>query len=177
MIVAQQKKKENIVEYLLYMWQVEDLIRANDCDIDKIRHTLIDQYDRPEEVKEQIVRWYMELIDMMRGEGVTEHGHIRLNKNVIISLTDLHLSLLNDPRESTYSALYYKTLPSIVHLRSKSGGTEMPEIETCFTALYGYLLLKIQGKPVSPETQEAIKQINTLLSFLAAKYKENNTVS
>ena len=37
MIVARQKRKENIAEYLLYMWQVEDLIRANRFDMDAIR--------------------------------------------------------------------------------------------------------------------------------------------
>ena len=142
MIVAQQKRKENMVEYLLYMWQVEDLIRANGLDIDKIRETLIKQYDQPATVKAEIVRWYEELIDMMRNEGVTERGHLQINRNVILSLTELHQSLLTDPRETTYGALYYKTLPSIVQLRAKAGGAEMPEIETCFTALYGYLLLR-----------------------------------
>ena len=57
MMVAQQKRKENMVEYLLYMWQVEDLIRANGLDIDKIRETLIKQYDQPATVKAEIVRW------------------------------------------------------------------------------------------------------------------------
>ena len=151
MIVAQQKRKENMVEYLLYMWQVEDLIRANGLDIDKIRETLIEQYDQPATVKAEIVRWYEELIDMMRNEGVTERGHLQINRNVILSLTELHQSLLTDPRETTYGALYYKTLPSIVQLRAKAGGAEMPEIETCFTALYGYLLLRMQGRPVSAE--------------------------
>ena len=28
MIIARQKKQENIAEYLLYMWQIEDIIRA-----------------------------------------------------------------------------------------------------------------------------------------------------
>lgn len=177
MIVAQQKRKENMVEYLLYMWQVEDLIRANGLDIDKIRETLIEQYDQPATVKAEIVRWYEELIDMMRNEGVTERGHLQINRNVILSLTELHQSLLTEPRETTYGALYYKTLPSIVQLRAKAGGAEMPEIETCFTALYGYLLLRMQGRPVSAETQEAMKQIHTFLSFLAAKYKESETVS
>ena len=172
MMVAQQKRKENMVEYLLYMWQVEDLIRANGLDIDKIRETLIEQYDQPETVKAEIVHWYEELIDMMRNEGVTEHGHLQINRNVILSLTELHQSLLADPRETTYGALYYKTLPSIVQLRAKSGGTELPEIETCFTALYGYLLLRMQGKPVSAETLDAMRHIHTFLSFLAAKYKE-----
>jgi len=173
MIIAQQKRKENIVEYLLYMWQVEDLIRANQLDIDQIRNKLIDQYDQTEEVKLQIIQWYEELIEMMRSEGVTEYGHIQLNKNVLLVLNDLHLRLLKDPQETVYGALYYKTLPYIVQLRSKSGGYDVSEIETCFIAVYGYLLLRLQQKEIHPETLEAIKQINTFLSFLAEKYKED----
>ena len=36
MIIALQKKKENIAEYLIYMWQVEDLLRACQLDESKI---------------------------------------------------------------------------------------------------------------------------------------------
>lgn len=173
MIVARQKRKENIAEYLLYMWQVEDLIRANNFEMDAIRHTIVNQYDQPEEVKEEIVRWYEELIEMMRTEGVMEKGHIQLNKNVIIVLTDLHLRLLKSPKEMVYGAAYYKTLPYIVQLRAKSGGEDLPELETCFNAIYGFLLLKMQGKPVSPETIEGIKQISSFLALLAEKYRED----
>ena len=135
MIIAQQKRKENICEYLLYMWQVEELIRANHFDMEQIRQHVVSRYQQPDEVKEKIAVWYEELIDMMRSEGVMESGHIQLNKNVIISLTDLHLRLLKSPKEMVYGATYYKTLPYIVQLRAKSGGTEVPEIETCFTDL------------------------------------------
>lgn len=173
MIIAKQKRKENIAEYLLYMWQVEDLIRANHFDIDSIRRTVISQYDQPDEVKEEIARWYEELIEMMHSEGVMEKGHIQLNKNVIITLTDLHLRLLKSPKEMIYGAAYYKTLPYIVQLRAKSGGEELPELETCFNAIYGFLLLRMQGKPVSPETQDAIKQISSFLALLAEKYRED----
>ena len=83
MIVAQQKRKENMVEYLLYMWQVEDLIRANGLDIDKIRETLIEQYDQPATVKAEIVRWYEELINIIRNEGVTERRHSLDRKSVV----------------------------------------------------------------------------------------------
>lgn len=173
MIVAKQKRKENIAEYLLYMWQVEDLIRANQFDINSIRRTVIAQYDQPDDVKEEIAGWYEELIEMMRSEGVKEKGHIQLNKNVIIALTDLHLRLLKSTKEMVYGAAYYKTLPYIVQLRAKSGGEDLPELETCFNAIYGYLLLRMQGKTVSPETQEAIKQISSFLALLAEKYRED----
>ena len=171
MIIAKRKRKENIAEYLLYMWQVEDLIRANRFDMDSIRRTVIAHYAQPASVKEEIAQWYQELIDMMRSEGVMEKGHIQLNKNVIIALTDLHLRLLRSTKEMVYGATYYKTLPFIVQLREKSGGEELPEIETCFNALYGYLLLKMQHKEVSAETTEAIKQITAFLALLSEKYR------
>ena len=171
MIIAKRKRKENIAEYLLYMWQVEDLIRANRFDMDSIRRTVIAHYAQPASVKEEIAQWYQELIDMMRSEGVMEKGHIQLNKNVITALTDLHLRLLRSTKEMVYGATYYKTLPFIVQLRAKSGGEELPEIETCFNALYGYLLLKMQHKEVSAETTEAIKQITAFLALRSEKYR------
>lgn len=173
MIIAGKKRKENIAEYLLYMWQVEDLIRANKFDMEAIRRTIVDKYDQPAEVKEEIARWYEELIEMMRSEGVMEKGHIQLNKNVIIALTDLHLRLLKSPKEMVYGAAYYKTLPYIVQLRAKSGGEDIPELETCFNAVYGFLLLKMQRKEISAETLEGIKQISAFLAMLAEKYRED----
>jgi hypothetical protein len=101
-----------------------------------------------------------------------EKGHIQLNKNVVTCLADLHRRLLKSPDEPVYSAAYYKALPSIVQLRAKSGGEEIPEIETCFIALYGFLTLKMQQKEVSGETLESIKQLTLFLSLLAEKYKK-----
>ncbi|NDW10280.1 DUF4924 family protein [Dysgonomonas sp. 520] len=170
MLIAQKKKESNIAEYLLYMWQVEDLIRANGSDIDRIRKNIIDQYDQPVEVKQEIEDWYQNLIKMMELEGIKETGHLQINKNVIIELTDLHLRLLKSPQESFYIATYYNTLPFIVELRAKNPDKDIPEIETCFSAMYGYLLLKIQGREISDETQKAMSQISSLLRLLAEKY-------
>jgi len=49
MLVASQKRKENIAEYLLYMWQMEDIVRAFNLDIERIRQNIIDRVpDIPE---------------------------------------------------------------------------------------------------------------------------------
>ena len=42
MYIASAKRKENIAEYLLYMWQIEDIIRAYGLDIEKIKESVID---------------------------------------------------------------------------------------------------------------------------------------
>ena len=57
MLVASQKRKENIAEYLLYMWQVEDIVRAFNLDIERIRQNIIDRVpDIPEETRAAIDR-------------------------------------------------------------------------------------------------------------------------
>lgn len=174
MITASVKKRENIAEYLIYMWQIEDLIRANGLDIDKIQSNIIDQYkDLTEAQRKEMRDWYDSLIDMMRRENVIEKGHLQINKNVIIQLDDLHRKLLGNQKYAAYSAQFYHTLPIIVELRAKSGDNKSGEIETCFNALYGILLLRLQGKEISEETKQAIDQISKFLAVLAMYYKKD----
>ncbi len=170
MYIASQKHKENIAEYLLYMWQIEDIIRANGLDIEKIEKNVIDKFQLDPAQKKEMTEWYESLIDMMRRENVEKSGHLQLNKNVIIQLTDLHLALLKDPRFPEYTAEFYKTLPYIVELRAKSGEKPTGEIETCFNALYGMLMLRLQSKEVTAETRQAITQISRFIALLSKDY-------
>ncbi|MCM1450772.1 MAG: DUF4924 family protein [Clostridium sp.] len=170
MIIASQKRRENIAEYLLYMWQIEDLIRANSLDIDKIKTNIIDRYQLTDDQRKQMTEWYESLIDMMRREEVTEKGHLQMNKNILAQLADLHNAILRDPRLADYSAEFYRTLPFIVELRSKAGEEKAGEIETCFNALYGVLMLKLSQKELSEETQQAIAQISRFVALLARDF-------
>ena len=142
MFISKQLKQQSIAEYLIYMWQVEDLIRAYGCDLGRIREQLVSRF--PAEQQTELAQWYEDLIEMMRREEVMQQGHLQINKNVITWLTDLHLQLLASPKFPYYHAAYYKALPFIVELRAKGANKEEPELETCFEALYGILLLKLQ---------------------------------
>lgn len=170
MIIASKKRKENIAEYLLYMWQIEDTIRANGMDIEKIRRNIIDKFNLDDAQRQEMTEWYESLIDMMRREGVTEKGHLQINRNVIADLVRVHQALLADPGFPEYTAEFYRTLPYIVELRSKAGDAATGEIETCFTALYGMLLLRLQQKEMSEATKTAIEQISRFIATLARNY-------
>lgn len=172
MIIASEKRKENIAEYLIYMWHIEDLIRANDLDIDKIRLNVISRYQNltPEQVRE-MTDWYESLIDMMRREGVEKNGHLQINKNILSAMVALHQTLLNDPSFPDYTAEFYKALPYIVELRAKAGENKSGEIETCINALYGMLLMRLQGKEISKDTVAAIAQISHFIAILARNFK------
>jgi len=170
MFTASQKRKENVAEYLLYMWQIEDIIRANGLNIENIKANIISHYTLDDTRKKELTEWYESLIDMMRDEGVEKTGHLQLSKNVLLQLVELHQALLKDPRYPDYTALFYKTLPFIVEIRSKAGENAVGEIETCFTALYGVLLLRLSGKEISPQTSEAITCISKFISTLARHF-------
>ena len=172
MLIAKKLKEENIAQYLLYMWQIEDIIRANKLDIDIIDKQIISGFEQPQNVKNEIREWYENLIDKMRREDVMEKGHLIINKNVISELTELHNRLLKSPQETEYTEAYYKTLPFIVELRSKTQDKNTPELETCLAALYGFLLMRLQKKEISGETQSALSQISSFLRLLSLKYKE-----
>lgn len=171
MYIASQKRKENIAEYLLYMWQIEDMIRANGLDMDRIKANIIDKTSLTDGQKTQLAEWYESLIDMMRREGVEHSGHLQLNKNVVIQLVQLHDALLKDPRFGEYTKEFYNTLPYIVELRAKAGEQKAGEIETCFNALYGMLMLRLQGKEIGKDTIEAIKQISRFVALLAHYFR------
>ncbi len=171
MYTASKKRKENIAEYLLYMWQIEDLIRANGLDIEKIKSNIIERHHLTPQQMKEMTEWYESLIDMMRRENVEKSGHLQLNKNTILQLSDLHNELLKSPKYPQYGAEFYKTLPYIVELRSKQGDNKLGEIETCFVALYGALLMKLQGKEITADTQKALTQIAQFIAYLAHYYK------
>ena len=173
MKIAQQLKEKNIAEYLIYMWQIEDLIRANDCDVDRIEENIVSRYQVSDEERRELTERYANLASMMREEGVREKGHLQINRNVIINLTELHAALLASPKFPFYSSAYFKALPFIVELRNKNGQKEEPELETCFEALYGMMLLRLQKKPVSPETTKAMEAISSFLSMLANYYDKD----
>ena len=170
MITASQKRKENIAEYLLYMWQIEDLIRANGLDIDKIRANVLERYNLDAATLRQMEQWYESLIDMMRRERVTQSGHLQINRNILNQLVQLHQALLADPEFPDYTAEFYRALPYIVELRSKAGDGKVGEIETCFTALYGMLMMRLQKKEISPETQAAIDSISHFIATLSRNF-------
>lgn len=77
MFIASQKKKENIAEYILYMWQIEDLVRTCHFDMDLIRKQIISRFRLEEEKEKQLTEWYESIVDMMTTERIRDKGHLQ----------------------------------------------------------------------------------------------------
>lgn len=170
MIIANKLRDTNRAEYLLYLWQVEDILRAYDCNIDRLRAEYLPQFKLGPEQQAQTAQWYADLCEMMLSEGVRTAGHLQMSQNVLDTLNELHLRLLASTRFPYYREMYYKVLPYVVELRSRGGDKAASELQTCFEALYGVLVLRLQHKEVSAETAQAVRDISTLLGQLSDYY-------
>ena len=175
MFISQQLRKKSIAEYVLYMWQVEDLIRAYGCSLSRIKNEYVSQFsDYTDEQRSELVDWYGDLIRMINQEGKREKGHLQINQIVVQDVSDLHAQLLQSSKFPFYNAEYYKVLPFIVELRNK-GSKDVGEIEICLNALYGTMMLRLQKKPISPETAHAVKEITTFIGILSDYYIKDRT--
>ena len=119
MIISKQKRSENIAEYILYMWQIEDLIRAFGFDFGKIKRDLADKYEVEPILKNDIALWYEGLIESMKSEQIIHSGHLAFLVGLVEDLNDLHFRLIESPHHSEYMALYEDAIINIGDFRKK----------------------------------------------------------
>ncbi|MBL4653979.1 MAG: DUF4924 family protein [Flavobacteriales bacterium] len=172
MLVSSQKKEENIAEYILYMWQIEALIRSCNFSIYELEDAVISNYGVSGKEQLEITKWYTKLIAEMKSQGIKKVGHLQALKEIISELVLLHNMLINLFKDEKYLLLYGRALPNIDALLAKSGTTKLNEIEICLNGLFGKLSLKMLNKPISEDTEKAIESFSKLIAFLTQKYHD-----
>ena len=171
MFIASKLKKENVCEYLLYMWQIEDLIRAFNLNIDLINEHIVLKYavKKASDTK-AAYEWYESMIDMMRLEGVQQNGHLQINKNIIIDLNDFHDLILKSGQVPAYNAKFFHITPFLNQLRTKSEAG-ISDIELCFNFMYGIMVLRMKKVEIKPETLQTQTEVSKFLVLLARNHK------
>ena len=149
-----RNKKDNIAEYILYLWQMEDYLRA-----------FPEQAGATKELSE--------LNEMMHREGIVEGGHLQLAQNALDELENLHADLLNE--DAMYRAAIIRLTPQLNLLKAKTDRPTMSDIEACLVLLYQIMLLRLQKKEISPETASVQQQATQVLQFLSRSYYANQS--
>ena len=147
--MVKKNKKNNIAEYILYLWQIEDYLRA-----------FPQQADATPELQE--------FNQMMHREGIIDGGHLQLAKNALNELEELHTRFLNE--DAMYRAAIIRLQPSLNLLKAKTDRPTMSDIEACLTLLYQIMLLHLQKKEISAQTASVQQQATGLLQFLSRAY-------
>jgi hypothetical protein len=173
MIISRHKKHSDIAGYILYMWQIEDLIRASGLDMNIIRKDIIEKYEQPEEVIKELEEWYENLVEMMRNEKKEQSGHLQVITNTVNDMNRLHLQLMKASKEAAYQQQFMKAVPLIKELEQKMTPSPKHDIELMLAAMYNAFILKLQKKEISEGTNEALKVFGKTLSILSLKYRED----
>ena len=150
-LTTMRSKKDNIAEYILYLWQMEDYLRAFPQNVDATQEL-------------------HELNEMMHREGIVDGGHLALANNALTELEDLHTELLNE--DAMYRAAIMRLQPSLNLLKAKTDRPTMSDIEACLLLLYQIMLLKLQKKEITPETASVQAQATQVLTYLSRAYRD-----
>lgn len=172
MLIAQLKKQTNLAEYILYMWQIEDIIRSHNFDLGLLNDSIISRHDVSKEVQYDIKLWYQNLIEQMMKEGKSEKGHLSLVTKHLDELNNLHNSLLTTIQDVEYQTAYLAAKDNIKNFMIKSGGEAHSEIEACLIALYGFLMLKLKQTEISSSTKEAMQTFSKIIAILVDRYNK-----
>ena len=167
--IAYKKKQENIVEYLLYMWQMEDLIRACNFEIDTIEVSVLSQIENEGE-RDSSKKWFLQLINQMKLSKLLKVGHVEEVNEVLTELYYLHTTLINVLKDSEYIKLYSNVLPNLRQYQTISDSLTINEIEICLTAIYGVLILRLKKAAVSEATKSATDTFTRMLAYLSSSY-------
>lgn len=171
MLIAQAKRKENIVEYLLYMFQLEDLLRAIQFDAAYIRNEIVAKMSTDPEQQKEIEQWYLNLVGEMKHDKVEDQGHPESIKEVISELILLDSMLQQQLKDEKYVELCQTTQTFVQELREKSNNDQSAEVMVCLNAIYAKLLLKLKREKISEASEEAFQSFTQRMAYLSQKYK------
>ena len=175
MLIAQEKRKTNIAEYILYMWQVEDIIRACNFNINLIDSQYVSRFNSSPRVRDEIKDWYVNLILMMHEEDIRQKGHLSFLNTLVRDMNDLHIRLLNSRQEIRYQDIYTAAVVNLREFKSKLPAANISDVEASLDALYGLLLLRLKKKTINKGTEEAMATFSRMLAYLSDKFRKMET--
>lgn len=171
MDIAQSKRKENIAEYILYIWQLEDLLRAMQFSPEAVYSQLVAPRELPDEQKLVFLQWYMEIADLLRKEGKEQSGHLQHTLHLIADMHNLHLQLMRNPVGGHYRATFARLAPELPRLRAMLRSDEMSDTEIGFRTLYAAMLYRIKGDTRrAAAIGDTIELVSPVVGELAAMY-------
>ena len=170
MLEADKKREENIIEYLLYMFHTEDVIRSCQLNLDLIKSAIIEPSDLSEPDKIALMNWYKSIVTQMEQDNIEDRGHLSEVIEIIGELSYLHRNLISDSNNDKYKKLYDAANPYLVEISQKSSGSTLNPIELALNGVYGVFTLKLKKQEIFPETIEAVKTFTEFLGYLGKVY-------
>lgn len=166
-----RKKQENVAGYVIGMWHVEDLMRAHGLDLKAVEENLVAPLEGDDAARDAMRNWYANVLERMREEGLEQRGHLAEVEEVMYELEFLHRSLLEVYDDADYEQLYKAVEADIAALQAAANEYAEGPVATCFTAVYGVMVLRASQRTISGDTLAAEKRMRSLLEHLSTHYR------
>ena len=171
-IPAEIKKKENIAEYIIHMYQTEDLILNYKFNLDDILQFVIQHMTSDEIEIKKLLLWYADIIDHMQRENNSDSSQrLSSTQKIVDNLHDLHQELLIT--DKVYLQTFEKAKPGIRRNSEYSKSSITNPIQICVNGIYGMLLLKLNGKKIPPDEEASLTKFGAVLAHLSKTFREN----
>lgn len=169
--IAKNKREKNLAEFILYMYQMEDLIRAFDFNLEDIRQYVVAHSPTSDSEKEETLRWFGEIAAEMKASGIEKRGHLPRTQQYLDDLAKIHWEILKT--DKNYFELFQKAKPHLLQLVLEAKG-ENPgnEIQICLHSIYGQLLARLQGREIPTDVLEANERFGDLVSYLVLVFHQ-----
>jgi len=174
MIIADKKRKENISEYIIFMYQTEDLVRAYDFNLEEIEKYVISHFPLEDKDKSEVKAWYNQVIEQMKAERIEKKGHLKETEDIVKDLSDLNKELLKS--DKNYRSIYDQAKLHINRHLELSKGTITDSIQICINGIYGLMLLRLNGKKVEESQKATLNSFGDVLSYLSFKYRKRRAI-
>lgn len=167
--IAEKKKKQNIAEYIIYMYQMEDLIRVYDFNMEEIKQYVISHYPIIDTEKEETAKWFEGLKNQMLEQEIQKEGHLTDVQMIVDDLAKIHWNLLKS--DKAYFETYNTAKPFVIDMILEAGDKPVGhEIQVCLNGIYGLLLAKLKGREIPKGYTEATDAFGNVLSYLSFAY-------
>lgn len=170
MTLASKKKAENVIEYILYLWQMQDLIRAAGFDLSAVR-AFLGEGNEDIDIDDELA-WFAETISAMKSNGIEKKGNLPEIDELLIELNYLHHTLIDLIRDARYTELWKEAQPVLDEFLQRSGNPSMNPVEAMLTAMYGLMVLRLRRQEPSPGTLTAIEYFKKVLIQLGKNYHD-----
>ena len=155
-------QNENVAEYLLYIFQIEALIRTLDLDINRLETELLaPAFPDPTQLQYQL-SWYNEIVLEMRQRGLQKEGHLDQVEEILLELIYLHNTLLTILNDEKYKGLCDHATEALQAFKTKSNMANRHDIEALLHAMFMKLQLKMKLTSISSPLIHA-SPANTLM--------------
>lgn len=164
-------QNENVAEYLLYIFQIEALVRTIDLDIKRLENELLaPAFTDPAKLAHQL-SWYKDVIDEMQQRSLQKEGHLEHVDEILMELIYLHNTLLTILNDEKYKGLCEHANEALQAFKLKSNMANRHDIEVLLHAMFMKLQLKMKKQEISAETEAAFDLFRIQLAYLSKNYQ------